>query len=276
RFLGDLQSSCPQLQVAEVDYSPPTQRKIGQYFFGLDSLPPKAWNGEYFYALFYGLYVADAQYVVHFDSDILFGGGSGTWMKEAIACMEERPDVLVTAPFPGPPREDGRIFGHPSPKGFRYSREQLPYLAYRHMHVSSRTFMVDLNRFKACLGTLSLMAPSPLEKLKARLLGQPGRTIGAELVMSKAMERAHLYRIDMLGSLPGMWGLHPPYRSAEFYDRLPAIIRAVEAGEIPEGQRGDFDLNDSMIDWSQARAANRWHKRYLRMIRHRLSHVAYA
>jgi hypothetical protein len=274
RFLRDLQSTYPHLQVAEVDYSPPMQSRIGQYFFGLDSLPPKAWNGEYFYALFYGLYVADAQYVVHFDSDMLFGGGSGTWMKEAIACMEERPDVLVTSPFPGPPNRDAQIFGHPSPKGFKNSRERLPYPAYRFMHVSSRVFMMDLTRFKARLGTLPWMAPSPLQKLKARLLGQPGRAIGAEVVMSKTLERAHLYRIDMLGTLPGMWSLHPPYRSEEFYNRLPAIIRAVEAGEIPEGQRGHFDLNDSMVDWSQARAANRWHQRYLRIIRQRLSHVA--
>jgi len=273
RFLADLQQSCPQVQVAEVDYSPAMQRAIGQYFFGLDHLPPKAWNGEYFYALFYGLYVADAQYVVHFDSDMLFGGGSGTWMKEAIACMKERPDVLVTSPFPGPPRPDAQIFGHPAQERFKYSRERLPYPAYRFVHVSSRAFMLDLNRFKARPGVLPWLAPSPLQKLKAHLLGQSGLTVGAELVMSKALERANLYRIDMLGTSPGMWSLHPPYRSEEFYNRLPAIIRAVEAGEIPEGQRGDFDLNDSMVDWSQARAANRWHKRYLRMIRHRLSHV---
>ena len=60
----------------------------------------------------------------------------------------------------------------------------------------------------------------------------------------------------------------------EFYRRLPELIEAVERGDVPNGQRGHYDLNDSMIDWTQARAANRWHRRYLRMIRHRLASVA--
>jgi hypothetical protein len=80
-----------------------------------------------------------------------------------------------------------------------------------------------------------------------------------------------LYRIDMLGSPPGIWSLHPPYRSEEFYQRLPELIRAVETGAVPEGQRGHYDLNDSIIDWTSARTANQWHRRYMRMIRDRLT-----
>jgi len=208
--------------------------------------------------------------VLHFDSDMLFGGGSKTWVREAIACLDERPDVLQLAPFPGPPRTDGSIFGQESWVG-GYSRENLPQPAYRYMHASSRVFMIDLDRFKSRLGVLPFIPTSAVQKLKGKLLGNPSQTIGAELLLSRTMQRSGLYLINMLGSEPGMWSLHPPYRSDEFYHRLPEIIRAVESADVPDAQRGHFDLNDSMIDWTGARLANSRYRRYMRIVRQRLS-----
>jgi len=269
--IHDARKTYPELEVADVDYSDTTRRAVAQYFFGTDTIPIKAWDGGPFYSYFYGLFVADAQYVVHFDGDMMFGGASTTWMQDAIACMEQRPEVLVTAPFPGPPHARGEIFGHEAQGGFMYTREALPYLAYRHQHVSTRAFMIDLNRFKATLGTLPLLRPSPRQRLKSKLLGNPPDAREAEVVLSKTLQSSGSYRIDLLGSAPGMWSLHPPYRSEEFYRRLPELIDAVEAGRVPDGQRGHYDLNDSMIDWAEARAANHWRRRYLRMLRQRLA-----
>jgi hypothetical protein len=67
------------------------------------------------------------------------------------------------------------------------------------------------------------------------------------------MVKAGLSRVDFLGAEPGMWSLHPPFRSPEFYEALPRLIERIEASEVPETQRGDYDLNDSMLDWSSAR-----------------------
>jgi len=271
RLINDARKIHPQLQVADVDYSDATRRAVARYFFGIDSIPIKAWDGGPFYSYFYGLFVADAQYVMHFDGDMMFGGGSRTWMQEAIACMEQRPDVLVTAPFPGPPRAGGEIFGHEAHGGFMYRREAMADLAYRHMHVSTRAFMIDVNRFKTTLGAFPLLRPTSRQRLKSKLLGNPPDAREAEVVLSKTLQRSGLYRVDLLGSAPGLWSLHPPYRSEDFYRRLPELIDAVESGRVPEGQRGHYDLNDSMIDWTEARAANHWRRRYLRMIRHRLA-----
>jgi hypothetical protein len=273
RIVGDAARNCPQLRVTDVDYSESTQRAVARYFFNIDSIPDKAWDGGPFYSYFFGLYIADAQYIMHFDGDMMFGGGSKTWMRDAIECMQQRPEVLVTAPFPGPPRADGKIYGHLEDR-FGSKREELSCLAYRHMDVSTRAFMIDLNRFRSKLGALPNLRPTPVQRLKAKLLGNPPDAREAEVVLSQTLQSAGLYRIDLLGSPPGLWSLHPPYRSEEFYRDLPKLIHAVEAGDIPEGQRGHYDLNDSMIDWTQARAANIWHRRYLRMIRHRLSNVA--
>lgn len=263
----------PQLQVIDVDYSEAMRRDVARYFFNADSIPIKAWDGGPFYSYFFGLYVADAQYVMHFDGDMMFGGGSRAWMQDAIACMQARPDVLITAPFPGPPREDGMIFGHDGAVGGQHARETLPDLAYRHMAVSTRAFMIDLNRFKTQVGAFPLPRPSATQRFKSKLLGHAPEALEAEMALSKAMRHFGLYRIDLLGSSPGLWSLHPPYRSEEFYQRLPQLIHAVEQGNVPPLQRGHYDLNDSMIDWSQARAANRPYRRYLRMLRHRLHDV---
>ena len=60
--------------------------------------------------------------------------------------------------------------------------------------------------------------------------------------------------------------LHPPYRGAEFCRRLPELIAAVESGQVPDAQRGHYDIHDSMIDWTPQRAAARRHKRWLRPV----------
>jgi hypothetical protein len=271
QLIREAAKTCPQLHVEDVDYSESAQRAVAQYFFGVDSIPVKAWDGGPFYAYFFGLFVANARYVLHIDGDIMFGGGSNTWTRDAIACMEERPEVLVTAPFPGPPRADGRIFGHNEAGELAVTREPLDSLAFRHRDVSTRIFMIDLNRFKQKLGVFPLLAPGTRQRLKSKLLGNPPGVREAEVLLSKTMQSAGLSRIDLLGSAPGLWSLHPPFRSEMFYRQLPELVRAVESGNVPEGQRGHYDLNDSMIDWSSARQANRWHKRYMRMIRHRLA-----
>lgn len=272
QVVNEARKSYPQLQISEVDYSEPAQREVSQYFFGVDSMPVKAFDGGYFYSLFHGLYAADAQYVIHFDGDMLFGGGSDVWAREAIQCMADRQDVLMVAPFPGPPRADGQIFGHDATVGGpKYLREPMPFPAYRQMFLSSRAFLMDMNRFKEKLGTFPWVSTSPIQKFKAKLLGHPPEAIEAEVLMSKALQSSGMYRIDMLGSGAGMWSLHPPYRSEEFYRRLPEFVRAVETGNVPEGQRGHYDLNDSMIDWTQARESQRWFRRYLRMIQQRLT-----
>ena len=260
----------PQLEVMDVDYSPEVRREVARYFFGTDLIPIKAWDGGPFYSYFFGLYVSRAQYVVHFDGDMLFGGGSSTWISEAIELMGRHPQVFFVAPFPGPPRSDGKVFGHRDLEHFACSGAP-DWLAYRQKSVSTRVFMVDLNRLKTNLGVIAMTRPSGLQRLKAVLLGNPPQACEAEVVLTQILRQTDSARVDLLGSPPGMWSLHPPYRSDEFYQRLPALIRAVEAAQVPEAQRGHYDVTDSMIDWGSARTANRWYRRYLRMLSHRFS-----
>lgn len=85
-----------------------------------------------------------------------------------------------------------------------------------------------------------------------------------EEVLTEEMQEKNLSRVDFLGNAPGMWSLHPPYRSPEFYEVLPHLIEKIETGLIPESQLGDHDVNDSLVDWTSARLKlkqNRWWKR---------------
>ena len=81
------------------------------------------------------------------------------------------------------------------------------------------------------------------------------------------MDRLGRRRVDFLGQAPGCWSLHPPFRNPEFYRRLDEIVRRVETPDLPDAQCGDYDLNDSVIDWTNARteiAQNRWWRRLFR------------
>ncbi|MDB5136545.1 MAG: hypothetical protein JWP37_3148, partial [Mucilaginibacter sp.] len=73
-----------------------------------------------------------------------------------------------------------------------------------------------------------------------------------------------LKRIDFLGKGNGLWTLHPPYRTVDFYNRLPEIISNVECNDLHPKQYGFYDIVDEVCDWTEAKDRlrnNRWWKR---------------
>lgn len=230
-----------------VDYSDEVAATLSSLFFGGQPIPTKDWIGGPFYTYFFGLYAAKHNYVFHMDSDMMYGGGSQTWVAEAVQLLTERSDGLICSPLPGPPTADGRLRSQ--------VLEPEPYTspAFRTPIVSTRLFLMDRNRFFSRIKKLSLIPPPGFfDTWRALAEGQPPYGT-PENVFRQGMAKHGLIRIDFLGCDPGMWSVHPPYRSKLFYDRLPTLIQQIETGEIPEAQRGDYDVNDSMLDWSSAR-----------------------
>jgi hypothetical protein len=85
RLLEDMRETYPQLCIDTVDYGQTARQQVGRQFFSQSpNYPAKAFDGGPFYVYFYGLMRANAQYVLHMDSDMLFGGGSQTWIADAI------------------------------------------------------------------------------------------------------------------------------------------------------------------------------------------------
>jgi hypothetical protein len=258
--LRELVAGCgeryPHLRLVDVDASPGVAREVAAAFSAGHLIPEKDWRGAPIYAYFFGLWAAKHDYILHMDSDMLYGGGSQTWVAEAVELLRSRPDVLLCSPLPGPPTANGELTAQTLP------REPLASLAYRAEQVSSRVFMIDRRRFRDRVGAVEVFPPSRRKVLLARVDGYTPHEC-AETMLTKALVDHGLIRIDFEGEAPGMWAVHPPFRSELFYDRLPSLIARIESGDVTEAQRGNYDVDDSMIDWSSARTP-----RWRRLIRH--------
>ena len=257
RLLDQVCQADPGIRSRDVDYSAGAKADTAELFLGGLAVPAKDWLGAPFYAYLDGLRAAAAcdggrmgtRYVLHMDSDMLYGGLAQGWVAEAVRLMQQRPEVLACTPLPGPPTADGSLRSQtltPDPSG-----------GFHCSHLSTRVFLVDMERLLA-LAPLPLVGLTGGRRTLAALEGHaPYQPL--EATLTQAMADGHLLRVDFLGATPGMWSLHPPYRTPLFYARLPEIIRQVESGEVPEGQRGDHDLNASMLDWGSARRP-RWRR----------------
>ncbi len=250
-ILAGLVEQYPQARIGEVDPSPAAIQGVAQRFFGRDQVPMKDSRGGPLYSYLYGLHDASQDLVLHADSDMLFGGGGPSWVSEAKTLLTADEDVLVVNPLPGPPRADGRLFDQPDATPVH----DQPH-TYRFTQMSTRIFLMDRARLRARVGAMALPPPVLIRsRLKAMLKGNPLVAM-PEQFLTMAMRRHGLVRVDRLGSPPGMWSLHPLYRSAAFYEALPEIIRRVETGDVPEAQRGHYDIVDALFDFSEQRAKN--------------------
>ncbi|HVU17599.1 MAG TPA: hypothetical protein VHD32_11775 [Candidatus Didemnitutus sp.] len=254
---------CAPARVLAVDYDAPAQRRVAAEFFAGATIPAKDCRGGPYYSYFFGLGAATHDFVLHADADILFGGKPAEWLREALALHESDSDLLVTAPLPGPPSADGSL------RQLKGVRGEGPILSYRFEEMSSRVFLMSRARFRNRVGSLRPQLPSWRAMVRAAIDGNPVTEL-PEVLFTRAMKRHGLHRIDTLGALPGCWSLHPPYRNEEFLAKLPELIRRVETDDLPAGQRGDHDINDSLVDWSDARRALA-HRRWWRRLFHRAS-----
>jgi hypothetical protein len=269
-FLRELCDHHPNARVETVDYGVEANRAVAARFFGGREVPAKHHYGGPIYSYFYGWHAARHDLVFHVDCDMLFGGGSETWVEEAVGLLRSRADTILVSPFPGPPPDTAlspdRMRRHAG-RANRFPR-RLPDepSAYAFPTASTRLFLFDRAEFTERLAPLPLERPSARRFARAVVEGHAPYEL-PEATITRLMEERDLWRVDTLGSAPGMWSLHPPMRSDEFYKALPELVRHVEEGDVPEEQRGDFDVNDSMVDWSSARRAQRkqtWPRRLSR------------
>jgi hypothetical protein len=258
-----LANSIEDARVVPVNYGAEARARVAAEFFGGQPVPEKDFRGGPYYAYFFALAEARHNLVLHADCDMIFGGGSLSWLAEAAAELATQPQVLLTAPLPGPPTANGTL------------RSQHAHAVPGRLHchdfstMSTRLFLLDRKKFRQTMGALTPHRPSWRNTIKARVEGNPPADL-PEHLFTEAMQARGFVRREFLGNAPGRWSLHPPYRSANFYAQLETLVQRAEAGDIPEGQRGDHDVNDSLVDWSEAREAlqaNRWWKRLLRRVR---------
>ncbi|TSJ35976.1 hypothetical protein FO440_23965 [Mucilaginibacter corticis] len=241
-------------RIVWVDYSTSAKRLVGNYFFGGEDVPEKDFRGGPYYAYFYGLLMATNDLVLHLDADMFLGGGSQTWVGEARAFFKKDSSCFIVSPLPGPPHPDDILINQDV-------KLKLASYTYSLNGMSTRIFMIDKARFRT--HKLSLRKPPPRNQAKAIFNGNPNAEL-PENILSGYISKHQLTRIDFLGSGVGLWSLHPPYRTQTFFDHLPALVRRIESGDLPDAQRGFYDIIDEVCDWSEARSKlkhNRWWKR---------------
>lgn len=249
-LLEELSALHLDVRTTAVDTSLGGRRRISEAFTGGRPVPLRDIHGAPFHAYLQGLADASTRYVLHLDADILLGGGSPAWITEALAAMVNEPAVLICSPMAGPPRADGTI---PRDVIAAQARSQLfgsaPYrrsadpLVFELRHMSTRWFLIDVERLRS--GEIEPV----LGRRGLRGRPQPDRVAPLEVTLSGHM-RTHGYkRLDILGSSPGMWALHPSPRTDAFYAGLPDLVTRIEVGDVPEPQRGRYELQRSTLDW---------------------------
>jgi hypothetical protein len=252
-----LAESIPGARVVIVDYSPQMQAKVSAEFFGGRKVPTKDFRGGPYYSYFFALSEARHDHVFHTDSDIFYGGNSRTWLGDAVEHMAAHPEVLLAAPLQGPPRPDGQLLTLPARPDPREAH------AFYFDAMSTRCFLMRRTRFHERMAALRPRRPGLRSSLIALLEGNPLQDLPEHLFTTAMAERG-LTRREFLGAQGGRWSLHPPFRCADFYAKLPGLIKQVEDGNLPDAQRGCHDFNGSLVDWSEAYEAlsrNRlWHR----------------
>lgn len=247
-ILTDLENNHKNVTIDYVDYSDETIKSVSEAIWGNELLPLKDYRGGPFYSYMYGLYKVETEFVFHLDSDIFLGGGYPEWCSVAKELLADDPLLAIIKPLSGPPKKDRSApnqFGEPL-----YSYRDLANAFYSD-NFTTRVYFTKKSRLLSILRNLSLEKPDLLRSLFGRLQKNPA-VKAPEQLLSNYLHQTDYFRLDFLGAEPGMWALHPPFRSDEFFEKLDHIIQAVESGDIPNEQRGFYDVNHAFVDWSSA------------------------
>jgi hypothetical protein len=243
-----LANCIPKARVILVDYSRQAQQSVAKEFFGSRKrVPAKDWRGGPYYAYFFGLNQAAHNLILHCDSDMFFGGGSQTWVAEASEILDAYSDVLAVFPYGSPVPSSGNLEESHDP-GVIGTRETRNGLALIFDHVSTRSFFINKQKFVEKLGPLRVAPAWNLIRAFIQYVRHLYPNVEfPEKTISTSMQVRGLVRLDYFGKPPGMWCVHPPDPLFPgYFEMLPQLIRRVETGDIPEGQRGYYNMNDSM------------------------------
>jgi len=226
--LSQLSACCDHLQssglvdeIIDIDYSEERRIQIYRRHFGSDVKDTHGWVGTSIFGYIYSVETADADYLVHFDSDMLLHQKKDRcWIEQGIDVLRRNPDVLVVNPLPGPPEKDGVLYQMEP-----YDRDSAGF--YRFKGFSSRVFLIDVGRFNRFLPLHPKSMPG-------------GRLALWEQMVSDRMIETSSSRADL--DSHAAWVLHPNDHRSDFIAALPQIIERVEAGWYPPEQAGYYDL----------------------------------
>ncbi|WP_207532704.1 hypothetical protein [Desertivirga arenae] len=256
-LINTLQKTSPNIRKEIVDYSTGTRQAISKLFFEGSLIPDKDFRGGPFYSYFFGLYKASSKYVFHIDSDIFLGGGSQTWVAEALDMFHRSDTIFLVSPLPGPPHPEEKLVD-------QIILEKTGRFSFALKGMSTRVYLLNKEIFNKA--KLTLQKPSLRNQIKALVEGNSNADLPEHLIWN-FMDKHRLRRIDFLGIEPGLFTLHPPYRTRDFYKQIPDLLDKIQNSEFPTSQYGFYDIVDELVDWTEAKdriKENRWWKRLIK------------
>jgi hypothetical protein len=240
-LLDEQASRYRNLRVSCVDYGPTARRWVSDGWFGGARYPLVDAKGTPIHAYLEPFRSIEQPYLLHLDADMLLGGDHRRWLAEAIEVLEAEERVFAVSPLAGPPAPDGRYAS-----GGR-SVDTIVGPGWRVRSFSGRIYLASVEQF------LRITQPIPLlpghtraRRLRARATGYPD-VDNLERLIGHQMLAAGLDRLDVGGSGEA-WSLHPLHHTPAFVEALPDLIARVRTGDVPDAQRGGYDLHASMLD----------------------------
>jgi hypothetical protein len=238
----ELQACCTQLLQAGVvdalvpiDYSPDTRRRIYRKHFAGPMRQTHSHGGYPILGSIEALEGSRADYLVHFDSDMLLHQDPGfSWIDEGIKQLRAHPDLLAVLPRSGPPHPDGRL-RQQEETGEAYQPDARGIYCFKTF--TSRVFLVDPRRFDRLL---PLRPRLPVLDLLRNYLTARSTMPEWETMIGYRLQETAFVRADL--SSTRAWTLHPDERGERFEAALPDLIARIEAGYYPAGQGGYYDL----------------------------------
>jgi hypothetical protein len=246
---------CPHWQIRAANHALARRLEIGRNIFHRNRpVPHRTYRRGPCLAYYDGWAAATQRYLLHLDSDMLLGGDLGAWISSSLCLLESAPEVFVCNPLPGPPRID-RTLNQPDFGSF----QRVPG-SHTFRHFTSRIFLLRRNDLVSPMPPLPRAPAAPRPRLRAWLEGLPTLDL-PENLLTRRMHALGQCRVDHPGSGQPAFSLHPPHRNDAFFSRLPELVRRAETDDFPDAQRGCYDINEALIDWSPqiaALARRRW------------------
>ncbi|MGH7517638.1 MAG: hypothetical protein ACREOC_09235 [Gemmatimonadales bacterium] len=238
----ELNACCTQLlqagvmdAIMPIDYSPHYRRRTYQkHFTGLMRQTHSS-GGYPILGSIFAIEESRADFLVHFDSDMLLYQDSGfSWIEEGIKLLRDHPDLLAVLPRSGPSSRDGRL-RQQEERGQAYEPDVRGIFSFKTF--TSRVFLIERRRFERLL---PLRPPLPVMELLRNYFTARNTMPEWEVMVGSRLRKTGFVRAELMS--PRAWTLHPEERGQRFEAALPNVIARVEAGYYPAEQGGYYDL----------------------------------
>ncbi|MFP5042400.1 hypothetical protein [Parasediminibacterium sp. JCM 36343] len=171
------------------------------------------------------------RYVLHYDGDLLLYQKEGySWVDEAMGYFADSEDIITVLPRYAAPAP--AIFDAiPSYQEGTANEGHEKY--WLNEFFSTRQFLLDKQRLAPFL---PLMKGKILVETLLRKYGNRVYPRDPEIVLFYTLSAKHAKRLILKSG--DAWILHPNQKPKEYLDMLPQMIKYVDAGICPEGQKG--------------------------------------